>query len=163
MIIKTTLVWSVLNLIIREANLDDISTLLELEQCVIEAEKPFNASIKTEKTHYYDLDDLITSKDSCLIVVEDSSDIIATGYAQIRESKVALNHEKHSYLGFMFVSPEHRGKAINQKVMNHLVEWSKGRGITDFYLDVYSQNESAIKAYQKAGFEPCLVEMKLCI
>ena len=149
-------------MIIREANLEDISTLLELEQCVIEAEKPFNSSIKAEKTHYYDLDNLISSKNSCLIVVEDSSDIIATGYAQIRESKIALNHEKHSYLGFMFVSPEHRGKAINQKVISHLVEWSERRGITDVYLDVYSQNESAIKAYQKAGFEPCLLEMKLC-
>ncbi len=148
---------------IREANLEDISALLELEQCVIEAEKPFNSSIKTVKTHYYDLENLISSNDTCLIVVEDSSGIIATGYAQIRESKVALNHDKHSYLGFMFVSPEHRGKAINQKVMNHLIEWSKRRGITDFYLDVYSQNESAINAYQKAGFEPCLVEMKLVI
>jgi ribosomal protein S18 acetylase RimI-like enzyme len=150
-------------LIIREANLEDISALLELEQCVIEAEKPFNSSIKTEKTYYYDIDNLISNKDSCLIVVEDSSDIVATGYAKIRESKVAFNHDKHSYLGFMFVSPEHRGKAINQKVMSHLIEWSKSKGIADFYLDVYSQNESAIKAYEKAGFEPCLMEMKLCI
>jgi len=149
-------------LIIREANPEDISALLDLEQYVIEAEKPFNSSIKTAKTHYYDLDNLISSKDSYLIVVEDSSDIVATGYAQIRESKVALNHDKHSYLGFMFVSPEHRGKAINQKVMSHLIKWSKSRGITDLYLDVYSQNESAIKAYKKAGFEPCLIEMKLC-
>lgn len=150
-------------MIIREANPGDIATLLELEQCVIEAEKPFNSSIKTEKTHYYDLDNLLSSSDSCLIVVEDSNDIIATGYAQIRKSKVALNHDEHSYLGFMFVSPEHRGKAINQKVMNHLIEWSKSRGITHFYLDVYSQNESAIKAYQKAGFAPCIMEMKLRI
>ncbi len=149
-------------MIIREANPEDISALLDLEQYVIEAEKPFNSSIKTAKTHYYDLDNLISSKDSYLIVVEDSSDIVATGYAQIRESKVALNHDKHSYLGFMFVSPEHRGKAINQKVMSHLIKWSKSRGITDLYLDVYSQNESAIKAYKKAGFEPCLIEMKLC-
>jgi ribosomal protein S18 acetylase RimI-like enzyme len=149
--------------IIREASPEDISALLDLEQRVIEAEKPFNASIKTEKTHYYDLDDLISSKDSCLIVVESDGNIIATGYAQIRASKVALDHDQHSYLGFMFVSPEHRGKAINKKVMNHLIEWSKSRGLTDFYLDVYSQNDSAIKAYQKAGFEPCIMEMKLCL
>ncbi|MEH6346721.1 MAG: GNAT family N-acetyltransferase [Bermanella sp.] len=150
-------------MIIREANPEDIPALLDLEQSVIEAEKPFNSSIKAEKTHYYDLDNLIASKDSYLVVVEDSSDIVATGYVQIRESKTALKHDTHSYLGFMFVSPEHRGKAINQKVMSHLIEWSKSRGITDLYLDVYSQNESAIKAYEKAGFEPSLMEMKLGI
>lgn len=150
-------------MIIREAKPEDISALLVLEQSVIEAEKPFNSSIKAEKTHYYDLDNLISSKDAYLVVVEDSSDIVATGYAQIRDSKTALNHDKHSYLGFMFVAPGHRGKAINQQVMSHLVKWSKSRGITDLYLDVYSQNESAIKAYEKVGFEPSLMEMKLCL
>jgi len=150
-------------LIIREANSEDMSALLELEQRVIEAERPFNSSIKTGKTHYYDLENLISSQDSCLIVVEVSGDIVATGYAKIQESKIAFNHDKHAYLGFMIVSPEHRGQGINQTVMNHLIEWSKGRGITDLYLDVYSENESAIKAYRKAGFEPCLMEMKLSI
>ena len=148
---------------IREANLGDIPALLELEQYVIEAEKPFNSSIKTEKTYYYDLGDLISSKNACLIVVEDSGKIVATGYAKISESKVALNHDKHSYFGFMYVCPEYRGKAINQKVMEHLIKWSKSRGITNCYLDVYSQNQSAIKAYEKTGFEPCLMEMKLSI
>ncbi|MCL1123645.1 hypothetical protein [Shewanella surugensis] len=29
------------------------------------------------------------------------------------------------------------------------------------YLDAYSQNESAVKAYERAGFTPSLIEMKL--
>lgn len=145
----------------REANINDLQELLRLEQCVIDAERPFNSSIKSGKTSYYDLHSLIASHDAHVIVLEDSAGIIATGYAQLRTSKMSLDHDIHSYMGFMYVIPEHRGKGINQQIMEMLISWSHEKGVNDFYLDVYSQNAQAIKAYEKIGFEPCLLEMKL--
>jgi len=150
-------------LILREAIPADLSRLQELEQCVIESERPLNSSLKTSNTFYYDLPNMILDDNTYLIVVEVSGDIIGTGYAQIRNSKECFVHEKHSYIGFMFVSPNHRGKGLAQKILDQLIEWSEGEGIKDIYMDVYAQNESAIKAYNKAGFKPCLVEMKLCL
>jgi len=40
-----------------------------------------------------------------------------------------------------------------------LIEWGVAQGCTDFYLDVYSRNESALRAYEKAGFAPLQVQM----
>jgi RimJ/RimL family protein N-acetyltransferase len=37
------------------------------------------------------------------------------------------------------------------------------QGVTDFYLDVYADNPSAIRAYEKLGFKPNLVEMKMSL
>ncbi len=150
-------------MIFREAIPADLSRLLELEQCVIESERPLNSSLKSSSTFYYDLPNMISDDNTHLIVVEVSGDIIGTGYAQIRNSKECLVHEKHSYIGFMFVSPNHRGKGLAQKILDQLIEWSEGEGVKDIYMDVYAQNESAIKAYNKAGFKPCLLEMKLCL
>ena len=147
----------------READSYDIPQLLELEQHVIDAERAYNSSIKSEKTTYYDLKQLLSSSDAHVIVAEAFGTIIGTGYVQIRKSKVSLKHDYHSYLGFMFVAPEYRGKGVNQHIINELISWSKGKGVNDFYLDVYSQNSAAIKAYEKAGFEPCLMEMKLSV
>ncbi len=147
----------------REAKVDDLSQLLDLEQKVIEAEQPFNSSIKTEKTTYYDIEGLILDSDSHLIVAEDADQIIATGYAQIRRSKRSLNHDTHSYLGYMYVSPDFRRKGINQALIEQLISWSTSKGAQAIYLDVYSKNASAIKAYEKAGFEPSLLEMKLVL
>ncbi|WP_086932871.1 GNAT family N-acetyltransferase [Agarilytica rhodophyticola] len=147
----------------REANLNDIPQLLELEQRIIDAERPFNSSIKSEKTTYYNLEHLISSDDAYVLVAEASATIVATGYAQIRESKVSFKHDYHSYLGFMFVVPEYRGKGVNQHIIDKLISWSKTRGVTDFYLDVYCQNSAAIKAYEKVGFEPNVIEMKLSV
>ena len=150
-------------MIFREANSNDLPQLLKIEQRLIDFERPFNASLKSENAVYYDFPHLISDGDSYFLVVELSGTIIGTGYAQIRDSKEALIHPKHSYIGFIFVSPEHRGKALNQKILDRLIEWGQSKKVNDFYLNVYSQNEAAIKAYDKAGFKPCLVEMKLCI
>ena len=147
----------------RKAELGDISQLLDLEQRVIKTERPFNRSIKDDQTLYYDVKDLITSSHSYLLVAEDKNSIIGTGYAQIRQSKSYLKHDIHSYLGFMYVSPDYRGQGINKNIIDKLIIWSKSKGAKDFYLDVYSQNISAIKAYEKVGFKPCLVEMKLSL
>ena len=87
--------------------------------------------------------------------------IIGTGYAKIRASKKSLKHTKHSYLGFMYVAPTHRGLGINKLIMDRLIDWSKKEGIHDFYLDVYAENDSAIKAYEKVGFVKSVVEMKI--
>lgn len=150
-------------MIIREANVDDISRLLYLEQCVIDAERPYNSSLKDKSAHYYDIEKLISCYNSHLLVVEVDSEIVGTGYAQIRDSKPSLKHEQHCYLGFMYVSPNYRGQGINSNLVRKLIDWSKGRGISDFYLDVYSENDSAIKAYEKVGFKGGLLEMKLCL
>jgi ribosomal protein S18 acetylase RimI-like enzyme len=145
----------------REANLGDLSQLLAIEQKIIEAERPFNSSIKSENTTYYDIEGLVLGSDSYLTVAEDTDMIIATGYAQIRRSKASLNHDNHSYLGFMYVSPDFRGREINKDLVEQLIFWSKSKGVQAIYLEVYSENNSAIKAYEKVGFEPCLLEMKL--
>jgi len=147
----------------RQATKEDKEILLSLEQQVVEAERPYNPEIKEIGAHYYDLDDLITSSNAHLLVGEVDGQIVATGYAQIRNSKASLVHEKHSYLGFMLVLEEYRGLGINKLVVDLLLKWSKEQGADYVYLDVYDENDSAVKAYQKVGFEKALVEMKLKI
>jgi ribosomal protein S18 acetylase RimI-like enzyme len=148
---------------IREAESSDLSQLLEFEQSVIAYERPYNASIKSNGVHYYDLPQMMSDEESHVLVAVKAGVIVAAGLAQIRLSKEHFVHQRHAYLGFMFVSPDHRGQGINRQVIDRLVSWSSEHGVKDVYLDVYAQNESAIKAYQKVGFAPCLLEMKLCV
>ncbi len=148
-------------LIVREAGADDYHSLAALEQKVIDAERPYNASLKEKDAYYYDIEKLISDRHSRLVVGEVSGDIIATGYVQIRHSKPALDHENHGYLGFMYVAEEYRGLGLNKVILEDLVSWGQQRGVTDFYLDVYAENNSAVRAYEKFGFRGSLLEMKL--
>ena len=50
-------------MITREATLKDLHTLLEFEQGIIAAERPFDGTLKEGEIHYYDL-----SMPKCLII-----------------------------------------------------------------------------------------------
>ena len=146
---------------LRTALLSDMPVLLEFEQEVLAAERPYNSTIKSAEAFYYDLEALLTSDKSYLVVAEVAGMVIGSGYAQIRESKQSLAHDFHSYLGFMYVAPEYRGRGINKSIIESLIQWSKNQGVTACYLDVYSENKAAIQAYEKVGFVNSMIEMKL--
>lgn len=148
---------------LRKASSRDEFILLEFEQKVIEAERPYNSTVKSVGAFYYDLDNLLTSNKSHLLVAEVKGKVIGSGYAQIRASKQSLTHDIHSYLGFMYVVPEYRGRGINKRIVESLIQWSKSQGVSDCYLDVYNENKAAIRAYEKAGFVKSMIEMKLSL
>lgn len=147
--------------VVREAGRGDYESLLALEQKVIAAERPYNASLKESGAYYYDIEKLISDQNSKLVVGEVAGVIIATGYAQVRQSKPALEHDSHGYLGFMYVADEYRGLGLNKVILQDLVSWGHQQGVTNFYLDVYAENNPAIRAYEKFGFLSSLLEMKL--
>lgn len=89
---------------IRSATLEDIDALEVMEQGVVTAERPYNPVIRENNVRYYDIKQLIESELSELVVAEQDDEIIACGYVQIRQSKPQHSHDKHGYLGFMFVA-----------------------------------------------------------
>jgi GNAT superfamily N-acetyltransferase len=149
------------NIRIRAATANDLDTILRFEQGVVAAERPFNNRLKNGEVHYYDVAELIARDSSRVLVAEDSGRLFATGHASIRKSLDYLDHDYHAYLGLMYVAPEYRGQGIIQAIISQLLEWSRSQGIADFYLDVYADNESAVRAYEKFGFQSSVIEMKL--
>ncbi len=145
---------------IRKATHEDLEQLLIFEQGVITAERPFDTTLKPDPINYYDLKTMLTASHVYLVVAELDSKIIASGYARIEESKAYVKHEQYAYLGFMYVLPEHRGKGINKLIIDELKTWTASQGLTEIRLDVYYENESAIKAYEKIGFKKHMIEMR---
>lgn len=149
-------------MITREATEKDLNILLEFEQGIVTAERPYNSTLIEGEIHYYDLLQLIRSEDAFVIVAEEEGEIVASGYAKIKApDNNYSNFDRYAYLGFMFVKPEHRGKGINKLVLDELINWAKLKGLSEIRLDVYAENESAVKAYEKAGFESLLVTMRM--
>lgn len=145
---------------IRKALESEINILLEFEQGIVEAERPFDNSLKAGEIHYYDLIELIRSDKAEVLLAVINDEIVGSGYAKILKAKPYQKFEEYAYLGFMYVKPAYRGHGINQKILNNLIEWSKEKGLTEVKLDVYAENEIAKKAYLKAGFKPNLLEMR---
>jgi GNAT superfamily N-acetyltransferase len=147
--------------IIRPAELSDLDLLLEFEQAVIETERPFDETIRDgAEVRYYDLEALLTSEDARVAVATIGSEIVGSGFARIERSDSYLKHHEHSYLGFMYVVPEHRGKGINKKIVADLEAWSHSQGVTEMQLEVYGANAAAIKAYEKSGYAGLILTMR---
>lgn len=149
------------NFISRSASLKDLDTLLDFEQGVITAERPFDPTIQKGSIHYYDLKDLILSEEAEVIVVEHQNKIVASGYALIKKARHYLDHEVYSYLGFMYTHPDFRGRGLNKMIIDALKNWSEAQGISEIRLTVYNDNGPAIKAYEKVGFKKHIIEMRL--
>ena len=145
---------------IRKATPDDLGQLLVFEQDLIKTERPFDPTVKPDPVNYYDLKAMLTSPHIEVAVAEINNTIIASGYARIDKSKPFLKHENHAYLGFMYVLPEYRGKGINKQIIDSLKKWAASQNISEFRLEVYYDNDPAIKAYEKIGFSRYMLEMR---
>jgi ribosomal protein S18 acetylase RimI-like enzyme len=145
----------------RPATIADIPALLQFEQGVITAERPYDDMLKPDPLHYYNLQELIAAPHILLVVAELGGQAIGSGYARIETSKHFLSHPQHCYLGFMYVLPQHRGKGVNNLVMQALKDWTVSQGINELQLEVYYGNSPAVKAYEKSGFIKNMIQMRM--
>ena len=148
------------NITIRPAANNDLPKLAEFLQTLVDAERPFDPTLKEGEIFYYDIQELISDKATEIMVVESNNEIIGSGYAQIRSAKPYEKHEVFGYLGFMFVSPEFRGQGISGLLLTALKKWILDQGITEVRLQVYDENEAAVRAYEKAGFKKIVTTMR---
>ncbi len=146
---------------IRKANKLDLDTLRVLEQGVIEAERPFDATLGDNPIHYYDLEGLLENPSALLLVATHKNTIISCGYGLEKSARHFLNHEKYAYLGFMFTVPEYRRQGLNARILVKLKSWAIARGLEEIRLTVYNENSAALRAYEKVGFKRHMIEMRL--
>lgn len=146
---------------IRKANLDDLAILLEFEQAIIRFERPFAPNLRVDPISYYDLASLIQHEDAHVVVAEAVGEIIGSGYALIKTNSAYKKPDQYVYLGFMYVKPSYRGQGVNGLIIDHLITWAQQQNLTELQLDVYAENEVALRAYKKKGFSSELLTMRL--
>lgn len=149
-------------MLIRKATIEDLPVLLQFEQEIINTERPFDSTLKPGTISYYDLKAFIASPEAEVLVAEIDGKIAGSGYARIKNNPdTYYDFEKYAYLGFMYVLPAYRGKGVNQVLIEELKKWAGKQGLAEIRLEVYNYNIGAIKAYEKAGFEKRMIEMRI--
>ncbi|WP_299666889.1 GNAT family N-acetyltransferase [uncultured Polaribacter sp.] len=148
---------------LRAANLADLNTLLQFEQGIIETEKPLDPFLAAGELFYYNIPEMIAAKNIHLIVAVIHEELVASGYLRIENGKHYHKNLKHGYIGFMYVKPSFRGQRISNVILESLKDWAKKENLKEVRLDVYSNNNGAIKSYERFGFTKGLVNMKMDI
>jgi GNAT superfamily N-acetyltransferase len=148
---------------IRAANINDLETLLAFEQGVVAAEKPLDIFLGSGTLTYYDIPELITNKNTHLVVAVSNEELVGSGYIKIEDSNSYHKNPEHGYIGFIFVKPSFRGKKISTLILESLKRWAKEKNLKELRLDVYNNNSNAIKSYDSFGFTKSLVNMRIDI
>ena len=147
---------------IRKAVKEDLPLLLTFEQGIITAERPYDPTLRDGAISYYDIAKMIEADHVEVAVAVAGTQIVGSGYCRIEPaSRPYLKHDKQGYVGFLYVDPAYRGKGINGKVLAFLKEWAYLQDVLEMRLDVYADNEAAVRAYEKAGFKKHLIEMRM--
>ena len=147
----------------RPANLNDLKTLLAFEQGIIETERPLDPFLKTGKIYYYNIEEMIVADYTHLIVAVTHNEIVGSGYVRIEEAKEYHKNKFNGYVGFMYVKPAFRGQRISNIILEDLKSWAKNKNLNELRLDVYNDNLSAIKSYERFGFNKSMINMRIKI
>jgi GNAT superfamily N-acetyltransferase len=145
----------------RFATEGDLPILYTFEQGIIATERPYDPTLKPDPITYYDIRKMITDEDVEVFIAEIDNEIIASGYIRILPSKPHFKESNYAYLGFMYVKPEYRGKGVNGLIIEEMKIWASNNGLSELRLQVYNENHSAIKAYEKVGFNKHMLEMRM--
>ncbi|MEM0912649.1 MAG: GNAT family N-acetyltransferase [Pseudomonadota bacterium] len=145
----------------RPATLDDKSILDDFLQCIVAAERPMDECLKSSHIEYYNPIDFVASDNAHLIVAIDGEDVVGCGAAVIEQAKEYYHYDQFLHLAMMYVSDSYRGLGINGELIRLLLSWGSEKGMKNASLTVYPDNPSAIRAYEKLGFAPALIEMRL--
>jgi GNAT superfamily N-acetyltransferase len=144
----------------RRATPADLPVLLQFEQGIIIAERPFDPTLKPDPISYYDVEAMIDDPEVEVIVAVDGDLVVGSGYAKEKPSDLYVDPPKHCFLGFMYVHPDYRGRGVNGLVTEALLDWARARGLTEVQLRVYDDNLGAVRAYKKKGFSKYMVVMR---
>lgn len=146
---------------IRAANRADLPKLHEFLQGLVDAERAFDPTLKDGDLFYYNIADMLADNVTEVLVADYQGQLIGCGYAQIRPTKDFQKHSFYGYIGFMYVTPEYRGKGISSLLLLQLKNWLLGKEVTEIKLEVYQENTAAIRAYEKAGFKKFTTTMRI--
>ncbi|MBS1516705.1 MAG: GNAT family N-acetyltransferase [Bacteroidetes bacterium] len=150
-----------MNTILREATIKDFDALSELQQNLVKFERPFDKGIpQSGKVCYYDIMKLINDKNTLFIAAETNNEIIGCGFGQIRNNLEWAVEKKIGYIGLMIIKEKYRRKNTGRLIIEKLIDYFRGKKISNIILETYCINTKAIEAYKKYGFKEFVLQMK---
>ncbi len=134
---------------IRKAEEKDIPSIKEIYN------KEVRGGIATFDTQEKSLEDMkkwFSSHDTKnpIIVAELNSKIIGWASLSKYDSKKAYSNTAEASL---YISEDHQGKGIGKKIMKHLLDEGKKRGLHTVIARITDGNEVSVTLHKKFGFE----------
>ena len=148
-----------MNLVYRKCTLSDLEELRSISIATF-----IHAFAKDNKPEDFEnyLDDAfsstamheqLTNPNSTFYFVYLKQELVGYFKLNIGEAQNEVFQEETMELERIYVLPEHIGKGIGERVLQHICEMAKLKKTTFLWLGVWERNEAAIRFYERHGFE----------
>ncbi len=149
---------------IRKAGLSDVKTIDRFQHQIGLHERNIDPSFRRKDkilTSQKEIRRKIRSRNCLFLIAEADGKAVGCGSGEISKNKGTWSRYKYKgFIGTMYVKDEYRRRGIAGKIIEELLKWFRRKGIKDIRLQVYQNNEPAVRAYRKHGFKDCIVEMR---
>ena len=158
---------------IRKASLDDVDSIADLGEKLIDHGDGIIKDSYPQNLNDYIFDkskyefsktfikNAIYSRNGLVLISE--IDNIIVGFLQVNICKnfPFFKLKKYGKIQAIYIKKDYRNKGISTMLLNKAIEWCKIKGLTRISLDVLPNNLHALKVYEKWGFTPFLLEMRM--
>ena len=153
-------------IVVRAAESSDKNMIIEMLQSLQDYERALHPGRRpgadVAEFRYKRITDAAENFNGAVLVAIEKSEIVGltAGWMIIDEDQLQdMEHREHGYISVLFVSPEHRGRDIAQKLLNSIEQHLVSVGANRLSITTLARNGPAVTASRAVGFEP--FEMKL--
>ena len=154
-------------IVVRAAEAIDKSVIIEMLQWLQDYERALHPGRRpgadVAEFRYKRITDAAENFNGAVLVALEKSEIVGltAGWMIIDEDQLQdMEHREHGYISVLFVSPEHRGKNIAQKLLISIEQHLVSVGANRLSINTLARNGPAVTASRAVGFEPFEVKLE---
>jgi ribosomal protein S18 acetylase RimI-like enzyme len=96
--------------------------------------------------------------DAVLVVVEDGGDLVGMAAGHVHRPST-FSEQRAVELSSVYVRPSHRRRGLGRTLTAEVARFARQRGVDRVTLRTFAQNEEAVEAWRRIGFEPRALQM----
>ena len=154
-------------IVVRAAEGVDKKIIIEMLQSLQDYERALHPGRRpgadVAEFRYKRITDAAESFNGAVLVAIEKSEIVGltAGWMIIDDDQLQdMEHREHGYISVLFVSPEHRGKDIAQKLLISIEQHLVSVGANRLSMNTLARNGPAVTASRAVGFEPFEVKLE---
>ncbi len=112
--------------------------------------------------HWRELQHRCAEKHGIMLIAEMNGKAVGWAFAHDERGEVFVVEPErtHGFLAELFLLPQARGKGLGRALIEGCEAWARERGHRLLTVGVLSQNPTAIRAYEGAGYAPYVTIMR---
>ncbi|HEY3209252.1 MAG TPA: GNAT family N-acetyltransferase [Actinomycetota bacterium] len=146
---------------IRPATEGDLPAVMRLFHELASLQEPWRVftprpNLSEEMRRRYQAD--VADPDALLVVAELNGEIVGMAAGHLHKPS-SMSEELAVELGSVYVRREHRERGVAGALTAQVAQFARERGVQRITLKTFAQNEEALLAWQRLGFEPRMVQL----